>query len=330
MKKLSFLCVAALICSISFAKIWRVNNNPGVVANFTTAQAANDAPAVVDGDTIHIEPSVTSYGNLDPTKRLTWISTGAFLDVHPDKQFSQNPGKIEVITAFNAGSSNSVFHVYVNSYFYLNASNIRLDRCYIGGIVYINNFGYGVPSNNIVINCYSGGNLFIYAGGNHIATNNIFEGGLYISSTTSSAVITHNVFNATSVSSGDVNNSIVENNIFNKANSPINFINCNVGYNFSGAPNILPAGNNNQNNVDMSTVFVNNNGETDSAFVLKAGSPAIGAGSGTPAVNLGAFGGSSPFRLALQPAIPAIYKIQAPAAPAGNTLNVTFSTKSNN
>ncbi len=331
MKKFLLLSVAAtLTCSISFAKIWRVNNNSSVTADFTTAQAANDAATVSAGDTIHLEPSITTYGILDCTKRLTWISTGAFLEVHPNEQFSPNVGKLDALSAILPGSSNSVFHVYVNNSIDINASGVRIDRCFAFTTITIQNYGYGEPNNIVVINSYSRGNLSIGTGNNIVVTNNIFEGYLQVSSGTALAVITHNVFNAVYDNVATVDNSIVENNIFNKTTSPYTFNNSTVQYNMSGAANVLPVGNNNQNGVDMSTVFVNSFGNTDADFVLAAGSPAIGAGSGTPAVNLGAYGGGSPFKLALQPAIPAIYKIQAPAAPAGNTLNVTFSTKSNN
>lgn len=89
MKRIVLLSVAATLnCGISFAKIWRVNNNTGVTADFTTAQAANDAAAVLSGDTIHLEPSTASYGGLTCSKRLTWISTGAFLNLYPNEQYS--------------------------------------------------------------------------------------------------------------------------------------------------------------------------------------------------------------------------------------------------
>ncbi len=328
--KLFTLCFAALlICTTSFAKIWRVNNNTGVTADFTTAQAANDAASVLAGDTIHLEPSTTIYGGLNCTKRLTWISTGAFLNIHPNEQFSPNVGKLDNLTAYQAGCDNSVFHVYVNGSISVDQQGLRVDRCYAGGEIAIEN--YGVPASNIVIiNCYSKSGMRIATGNNTVVTNNIFEGQLDVNSTNTLAVITHNVFNAVYVGAGTVENSVVENNIFNKVTTAYTFNNTTVQYNMAGAAGVLPAGSNNQNGVDMSTVFVNNSGTDDASFVLKAGSPALGAGSGTPAVNLGAYGGSSSFKLALQPAIPAIYKIQAPAAPSGNTLNVTFSTKSNN
>ena len=328
MKKFFLLSVAAtLTCSISFAKIWRVNNNFGVTADFTTAQLANDNASVVAGDTIHLEPSITDYGSLTCTKRLTWISTGAFLDIHPNLQFSTNVGKITGITATVAGAANSVFHVYASS-LTLYSPGIRVDRCYISGSLAIDAYaGYG-SGNMVIINSFIGTSLTVNTGGNHVITNNIVGNNLSVGANTTLAVFTNNVFNAISGSVGTVNNSIVENNIFNKATTAYTFTNSTVQYNMSGAAAVLPAGNNNQNNVAMANVFVNNFGSDDASFVLKAGSPAIAAGSS--GVDLGAYGGASPFKIALQPAIPAIYNISAPEATAGNTLNVTFSTKSNN
>ena len=330
MKKLFLLSVAvALTGSISFAKIWRVNNNVGVTANFTTAQGANNSASVLAGDTIHLEPSTISYGSLNCTKRLTWISTGAFLNIHPNEQFSSNAGRIDYLQATQPGAENSVFHLIVINYITIGVQGIRLDRTFAGNNISIDNYGHPV-TNTVIVNCYSGGDLHINVGNNNVITNNIFEGTLNILPNTAQAVITHNVFNAVDAISGAVNNSTVTNNIFNKANSAYTFTNSTVQYNMSAVANVLPAGSNNQNGINMNTVFADNNGNTDADFVLKAGSPAIGAGTGTPAVDLGAYGGSSPFKLAMQPAIPAIYKIEGPAAPSGNTMIITFSTKSNN
>lgn len=330
MKKLFLMSVAATLTgSISFAKIWRVNNNVGVTANFTSAQEANDAVSVLAGDTIHLEPSTTSYGNLSCTKRLTWISTGAFLNIHPNEQFSPNAGMIDNLQALLPGCENAVFHLVVGNAISIGVQGIRLDRTFAGSTISVDNYGNPV-TNTVIINCYSRGDLYINTGNNNVITNNIFEGTLNIYSGTAQAIITHNVFNAVASTSGTVNNSTVTNNLFNKANSAYTFTNSTVQYNMSGVTNVLPAGNNNQNGINMNTVFTDENGNTDAAFVLKAGSPAIGAGTGTPAVDLGAYGGITPFKLAMQPAIPAIYKIEGPAATSGNTMIVTFSTKSNN
>jgi hypothetical protein len=114
--------------------------------------------------------------------------------------------------------------------------------------------------------------------------------------------------------------------IFNKG-AAYTFTNCNSNNNMTSNA-MLPAGNGNQNNVDMTIVFAKNTGTTDADFVLKAGSPAKGTGYG--GTDMGAFGGTTPFVMGLQPAVPAIYQINAPGAPSGSTMNVTFSTKSNN
>ncbi len=331
MKKYGIFTLAMMLMTVvSFAKIWRVNNNLGVSANFTTAQAANDAAAVLAGDTIHLEPSITSYGSLTTNKRLTWISTGAFLAVHPNQQFSNNIGRVDAMTVGGTGNlaNNSVFHIYVVNDVYIDASNIRIDRCFVGDNVILSAFVNGSGTSLVVINSWIQANVTINQGNNNVVTNNIIGNGISSNNGNQLTVFTHNVINAISSSPSTVTNAIVENNIFNNTSSPYTFDNCTVQFNMSGAASVLPAGNNNQNSVAMANVFVNNSGADDVSFVLKAGSPAIGAGSS--GANLGAFGGGSPFKLALQPAIPAIYKIQAPAAPAGNTLNVTFSTKSNN
>jgi hypothetical protein len=326
-KNLILLAVTAFISTVAFSRIWRVNNNPGVTADFTTAQAAHDAPGVLAGDTIHLEPSITTYGGLNASKRLVWISTGNFLSIHANQQYSPNPGRLDFLQAFSSGCENSVFHVNVDGFVSLGASGVRIDRCLVGGAIDITNYT-GNASNIVIINSYVRSYLQITAHNNNIISNNIFEGYLYVSNGTMLAIISHNVFNAVSNVVSTVDNSTLENNIFNKANTAISFTNCTVQYNMSGAAGVLPSGNNNQNNISMANVFVNDNGTDDASYVLKPGSPAIGAG--TMGVNLGAFGGSSPFKLALQPPVPAIYKILAPVAPTGNTMNVTFSTKSNN
>jgi hypothetical protein len=330
MKKFFLLTVAAtLICSISFAKIWRVNNNAGVIADFTTAQQANDAASVLPGDTIHLEPSPASYGELNANKRLTWISIGAFLVNYPNEQYHIHPGSINTLNIISNLADNSSFHVFIRNDALIDANNITLFRCYVGGSISLSNYGANPGSALLaVIGCYVASNVSINKGSGHIINNNIIGGGINSSIPTTSVQFAYNVINALVASNSIVVNAVVENNIFNKNAPTASFTSSMVRYNMSGEAGLLPTGNNNQNAVAMSSVFVNPNGNIDSAFVLKAGSPAIGAG--ISGANLGAFGGASPFRLSVAPPVPAIYGILAPATPAGNTLQVTFSTKNNN
>ncbi|MEO7309219.1 MAG: hypothetical protein ABIX01_02385 [Chitinophagaceae bacterium] len=320
MKKIfSLAIVSFLIVTNSQAKIWRVNNTNGVAADFTNAQAAHNGAAA--GDTIHLEPSVNGYGSLTTSKKLTWISTGNFLTNHPGLQYSATPGGIADL-AVNAGSENSVFSCNI-AYVYCYAPNVTFQRCFIAS-----NFLaiYSTANNCVTIGCFINGSLSVNGATNVIISNNIIAYSIGVSST-SSAVLTNNILNYVSSGGNTIYNSQLQNNIIDQANSNYAFTNCVLNNNMANNTS-LPAGNGNVNSVTMSTVFANFSGNTDGDYVLKAASPAIGTGYG--GTDMGVFGGSTPFVIAMQPAVPAIYQLTAPAAPSGNTMNVTFSTRSNN
>lgn len=320
MKKI-FSIIALIIITVNCqAKIWRLNNTSGVTADFTTAQAAHNG--ALAGDTIHLEPSVNSYGSLTTTKRLVWISTGNFLANHPGLQYSPTPGFIADLNV-NTGSQNSVFSCNF-SYGYCYSPNVTFQRCYQFSGNFLN-FSSGA-NNCVVIGCFLNGSLSVNGATNIILSNNIFAYNVNVDAT-SSAVLTNNVFNYLGAGGGNISNSQLQNNIINRATTNYTFTNCVLNNNM--ANNIsLPAGNGNQNSVTMSNVFTNYTGNTDGDFVLKAASPAIGTGYG--GIDMGVYSGGTPFVIALQPAIPSIYQLTAPAAPSGNTMNVTFSTRSNN
>src|SRR5262245_37400294 len=91
MKKIFLLLIVnALLVLNSSAKIWRINNS-GVPADFTKPQLANNSASVLNGDTLHIEPSGASYGSLTVTKQLIIIGNGYLLgtlgsNANPDLQ----------------------------------------------------------------------------------------------------------------------------------------------------------------------------------------------------------------------------------------------------
>jgi hypothetical protein len=306
------------------AKVWRVNSTPGINAPFRLAQQAHDSAAVVAGDTLYFESSGIGYDDLNMTKRLTIISTGYFLSENSGLQYHVQPaliGRIDV----QAIAAGSVFHC--NAYkivLQAGANNCRIERCFLD---YVFNCIDVNSSNNIIIHNYLRGSLDLYANtGNNLISNNIIQKEVNTSNNSTSATVSNNVLNGGSATNQTLHNLIFQNNIINKT-ANYTFVNCTVRNNLA-ANTTLPAGNGNINSVNMANVFVNNNGITDGAFVLKAGSPAIGAGLG--GINCGAFGGASPFLLGLQPAIPAIYQLTVPATASGASMNVTFSTKSNN
>jgi hypothetical protein len=324
MKKLIIATTMLFFLSeTSFAKIWRVNNMPGITADFTTAQAAHDAASA--GDTIHLEPSVNNYGGVNAQKPLVWISIGSFLIDNPGNQFSTTTGKV---TSFicNNGSAGTVASLFIESSCYIYASNVVLNRCHLTGGLYINNN----PSNIVISQSF----IYPYCtidATNVIFSNNIVSYGITMSGYNSSAIITNNVLNFQGRNESysgpaSIYNSVFQNNISIKGGT-YNFYNSLPSYNMFPDAN-FQTGNNNVLNANMSNVFVNSTGNVDKDFQLKTGSPAIASGYG--GIDMGAFGGSTAYKLALQPAIPAITNMSTPSSTGGNTIQVTFSAKSNN
>jgi len=89
------------------ATVWRVNNNPGVDADFNNLQTAINDAAVQPFDTLYVEGSNTSYGDIDIDKPLVLIGTGYFLNENDTTQANKNPSKISTVD-FNSGSAGSV------------------------------------------------------------------------------------------------------------------------------------------------------------------------------------------------------------------------------
>jgi len=339
MKKMFALLLLTISgIQISFAKIWRVNNVTGVVADFTTVQAAHDAAAA--GDTIHLEPSIGSYGDVTMIKRLVIISTGNFLAQNPGYQQTATAGFLGSVRIYDAGANGSVLSVRYNGtldirnqgvsniLFLSCASMTSQDACMSTstGCLYIEN-----ADNIIARNCWLASVDVAGTAENIILNNNIIGNRVRIRDA-SSAIITNNVICAIAPGGctvAGIVNSTVANNIFNKGLVDWSgFSNCTVQNNLS-ANNTLPAGNGNVNDVDMTTVFVDaNGGYIDNIYQLKTGSPAIAAGSSGE--DCGAFGGNSPYKLANTAPVPSIYKLTVPASPGGNTMNIIFSSRSNN
>ena len=336
MKKLHIIiAILVLTATTANAKIWRVNNNSGITADFTTAQAANNAAAA--GDTLHLEPSGTSYGNLTLSKRLVVISSGDFITQNPGYQVMANTGFVSSLTINNIAANGSVIMVKFSENININSNvgNILVQSCvtsYRDGAHnccgYAGNINISNADNIIVKNCFVNNINFTSNSNNIIVTNNIV-GNVVGNDVSSDGVISNNVINAYfNANPGlNINNCSVENNIYNYGVQQ-SFSSCLVRNNINSNTG-LPAGNGNQNSVSMATVFINNaGGYLDNVYQLKAASPAIGAGLGS--ADCGAFGGSTPFKLAVTPPIPSIYKLEVPSTPAGNTMNIKFSTRSNN
>ncbi|MBO9563923.1 MAG: hypothetical protein J7621_14165 [Niastella sp.] len=345
MKHLLLLTLAMGTLSVnSFAKIWRVNNNPGIQASFTTIQAAHNGAA--NGDTLYIESSQTSYGALACSKRLVIIGTGYFLPGRELQAFDY--ASLVGTINFNSGSNGSVVEgvSFNGSGVYIYDHNITVRRNnfasssgsntadYATGTVSINwgvintvvtqNFGLTISCNNdastgiLIANNY----IAVGAGSGNTTTGNCLN-----LNTSATAIIKNNIFGrgTVSVHNSNIMNNIMINGFFN-GNSNLIANNLASGAQFGTA-------NGNQASVIMANVF-ETTATLDSYYKLKSGSPAIGAGYGSTAqnpVDAGMFGGSRPYVLSGIPAIPAIYMVtNQPVGSNSDPVDVEVRVRSNN
>ena len=341
----TFLFVLALATTLTgqAQTIRRVNNSgaaPAGVNIYTTLQAAHDAASA--NDIIYLEPTSISYGNLVCIRPLTIIGNGYFLGQNPGLQLDNREAWIGDIF-FNAGSSGSRITgcVIQSNYLAILTSNIALERNRISVAIYIGynpQTGVSTTVSNVLLrqNYVTAGITMITSGAstitgvlisNNIITSNITGvapniGNVLISSNVIGDLVgnyTGNMLN--------VDNAVIKNNIMTYSGPNLTFTPRNNAYsNNIGGGSQFGTANGNQQNITPSAIFVGGTASTDGAFQLRTASPALGTGEG--GIDVGAFGGATPYRIAGIPNVPTIY--QYGQAVSGNTLNATMSTRSNN
>lgn len=313
------------------AKIWRVNNDVSANAHFTNVSTAVTAASA--GDTIHLEGSPTVYNSLNLTKRLVIRGTGYFLKdatPNPKTQFIKEDARLNSIT-FSPGSKGSVVEGVNCTYIYMNDSLATVERSYITNIYVAYN---GNSSGDTIRNNYLTGSIYTssaYRGTGILIYNNIIAGAISVSNTAInnfSGFVINNSFVANTTTFNCIN-FIFQNNIFNAPDFN-NYTASNIFLNNISSNAALPTGNNNQGNVPMTSIYEGWNASTgfstDGRFKLKAGSPAIGAGTLTGAtVDCGAFGGPAPYVLSGMPAMPAIYELTMPSQINSGTPSINIS-----
>lgn len=325
--KVLALLLSVCIAAGAEAKIWRVNNNVGIAADFTTLAAAHTGASA--GDTLYLEGSNTTYGTLTASKPLTIIGPGYYLNLVANTQANVLTAKVGTIT-LNQGAAGTVIQGLDfennNITIYANDVTIRKNKFanvsgndplyYFGTITlgHINNNGSNNGVSNIVIAQNFGVKVSATKPSNNILiTNNVLGYDANYGENTTSACIDGGVNTVMLIQNNiirrgkiDVYGSTVANNImingFFAANN--NLYSNNIG-------NAAQFGtdNGNKSGVAMTDVFVGT-GAPDEAFKLKPGSPAIGAGYGsTPAtpIDCGIYSGSTPYVTAGQVNMPAIY-----------------------
>lgn len=298
-------CLA--LSNLSYARIIRVNNNPGVDADFTTLQDAVDNAG--EGDTVHVEASLTSYGSATINKRLIILGSGYFLKDNFPLQSNLLPSPVSNLV-FRAGSDGSVMQgMTLESNLNIDAgtSNIIIRRNNLQTFVDINGDNHLITGNFI--------NSFILIQGfNTIITRNIIGRSIDSNNNAAGTIIENNTFISTLFEQViDVFNASIQNNIvLSQSSSAIddngnsNLIRFNVV-----VGGIMGLGNeNNQTGVELSTLFVGGD-SPDAQYQLAPGSPAIGAG--FAGVDAGVFVANDPYILSGIPPIPTITDLNLPA-----------------
>jgi hypothetical protein len=343
MKKLT--AIFLMLCFFSAgATSWRLNNNPAVDADFTTFQAAHDAASA--GDTIFVEGTgdQNHYGNITISKKLIIIGPGFFLNENDSTYANPIFARFLSIYIQPTAAGTEIYGLYINTvdantnqlrirasdvivsrnFFHFHSYNtIRLDAN-VENVSITQNYAYQIEtaSNSIVANNILISNNYVYYS---INLNNL-----------SSAIISNNIIrvNIVNVFYSQIKNNIIyeyHGGDFLSVNNTGNF----VAYNLAAGALVAGTtyGPGNVGNVNMANVFVGyptqGSNSTDGRWMLKEGSPAIGAGEG--GIDCGMFGGPLPYVLSGLPAIPRIYEAIVPSAGSTTSgLPVIIKAKSQN
>jgi len=176
MRKYTFLItVAALIVSYitSDAAVYRVNNVPGVNADFSTMATAISGAAV--DDTLLVEGSHISYGVVTLSKRLVLIGTGFFIASNDTTQAYPNSSRFDRLLVSGSGAGSTITGIHVentSTTFSVNpasmvdiaAANVSLVRCYFYQQAAINSTVYQGHALRIAANNTTVTQCFIYQG----------------------------------------------------------------------------------------------------------------------------------------------------------------------
>lgn len=343
MKKNLILLYLTLLTLNAYSNVLRVNNNYGIIPTYTTftnVQQAHDAAN--NGDTIHVESSATSYGNMNASKQIVWIGPGYFIGEGGNNNAGLQHHIYEATLGLRclAGSDGSTFiglNLTVNNLFstlgiFISANNITIQRCKTPGIRFLaqsNNFKI---KESFILGSIQNYNPSDPSTGDYYISNNYIQNGIQLPANYVGVIVINNFIQETSyVVDGAFINNIIHNYSGNSilCSTPGNVMNNLFMYqtntNYVGTHGNLfvsesPQISNSVMAGPMSTL-------SDNWMTLKPGSIAIGNGQGGN--NIGPYGGTSPYKLSGIPIIPSIYNLQVNIEPGTNLLPCLISTRSN-
>jgi hypothetical protein len=312
MKRLLHLILAVLaVTGMASAKVITVDNKPGSVAMFTSAQAAVDA--AVPGDTILLAGSPASYGLIRLSKSLDLAGPGWGLEENKIPGLNKNAASctISVGRDVNGSSSGSTFTgLAVESWSYWDSSAAvdghTLDRCRVDG-------GFNAFWGKVTITrCVFAAGFDLTRSGSKISNSIILSScklGLGVTAD-------HCVFSNPNVVFGNELSSVSNSLFFGRptqetfrSNFRGSVTYCMATAELDG-PTFLPEGGGNINGVPVELACVWT-GSTDGKWQLRTNSTA--KGKGFNGVDIGAFGGALPYVLSGVPSTPRVTRFVVPS-----------------
>jgi len=337
--QISISIILLISISISNAAILTVDRAPHA-GQYKTLQEAHDAAN--DGDSIYVYPSTSSYNSITISKKIKFLGTG-----YSRSSDVVKPTLLTGRMIFNEGSDGSILEGFGGVFYVtIDANNIMIKRNLIYGITILANHKQNTILQNYIYNNTTNYLVTINENNEVFITNNklwnmqskascscgggdFFGRGINASNPTITIILFHNVISTPCAHHNDSlalnllgSNIDVQNNIIvnGKVSASTQYFN----YNMSNA-NQLPNANGNIQNINMDTVFV----KTGSDFHLLENSPAKGAGRN--GVDMGIYGGSTPFVDNGIPTAPSIIQIEADhVASQKHGLDITIKAKSTN
>ena len=351
--KMVLLCfLFGSIFLTSHASKWRVNNNPAYIQGAgggfctncnTNLQIVVNSASI--GDTIYLEPSSQTYGNVTLNKKLTIIGNGYFLGNFPMNDSLQHHVDYSILNGLildNGSSGSTITGIYFTYQF---PYEVKLER--VSNIKFVRNYVstdftiHGDTLNNTYIsqNYFADGHYVRQS--NSLAqtittlnfSNNFISGPLLFADGVDNMTlmkITNNTFYNNNTH--EFKNAEFFNNILVQGALATWTTNNNVHHNIANSINGLPIGTGNVNNVAMN-FFVTTPSSTniDRDWQLNCTSSNAACGTGVGGVNMGMFGGTTPYILSGIPSVPSIYILKTPTLSVlqGGNIDINISSRTN-
>ena len=298
----SLFLLLFLVGSINATK-WRVNNTPGIDADFSSFKLAHDGASY--GDTLMFEGSNNAYGVHDTLfKQLTIIGPGYFLSENDSTNDNIMAAKLGALYLDSLASESIIMGMWIDALI-IDASNIIVQRNRVNGAISLchhKSVQKVILSKNYVgdISTRWGDFNRLFAT-SLVITNNIVTNNISLNGGSSATIINNVISNQLHCS-----NSIVKSNIIYSNNNYENTL-----YEYNLFVWNKPSG---IGNVDVEVwedLFLVGEDSHDGAYVLSENSLAKNAGEAN--VDCGVFGGTDPYILSGYPPLPVIFNVEIPA-----------------